>query len=74
MKPLILFAALILAGCAPKLTFSNEAGGVVDVTGTAGNDRIFSIATKHCAKSGKVPRMSARNIGSRTVPFECVAK
>jgi len=70
------FLALLLAcsACAPNLAQSNEMGGIVDQTGSAGNDRAFAIAEAHCAKYGKkaVITQHSSTLDRRT-SFECRA-
>lgn len=70
----LIFGTLSLAACAPRLAFSNEAGGVLNLTGSAGNDRAYALATDHCAKYGKVARIGNRDLLTARMPFECVAK
>ena len=70
MKGKILIAALALTGCAPKLAFSNEAGGVIDRKGSAGQG--YQLAEQHCAKYGKHARITGRDILSATTRFDCV--
>lgn len=74
MRIVILAAALALTGCAPKLSMMNEAGGVVDQTGSAGNDRAFELATQHCAKYDKVPKITKKTDFPHRLRFDCVAK
>lgn len=71
MKELILLAPLVLCACAPKLAFSNEAGGVIDRKGSAGQG--YQLAEAHCAKFGKHARITGRDILSATTWFEFVA-
>ena len=70
MKGIILLAALALTGCAPKLAFSNEAGGVIDRKGSAGQG--YQLAEAHCVKYGKHARIAGRDIVSATTRFECM--
>lgn len=70
MIPLVL--VLALAGCAPKLTFANAAGGVINKTGSIGNDRAYALASEHCAEFGKVARITGRDLLTNTMRFECV--
>jgi hypothetical protein len=74
MKGIIIIAALALAGCAPKLQFANEAGGVVSQAGSPGNDRAFALAEAHCEKYGKVARVTAQTIWVKSTRFDCVAR
>lgn len=72
MRIVILAAALALTGCAPKLAFSNEAGGVIDQQASMGNDRAYALAEEHCKKYGKVAKISGTDIIENTTRFECV--
>lgn len=74
MRNAALVLALALTACAPRLAFSNEAGGVVNMTGVAGTDRAYAEASAHCAKYGKLARMGDRGILTSKMPFECVQK
>jgi hypothetical protein len=74
MKGIILLAALALAGCAPKLQFANEAGGVVSQAMSPGNDRAFALAEAHCEKYGKVARIESQTALVKSTRFECVAR
>lgn len=74
MRQVVLFVALAVSACSPKLAFNNEAGGVIDTTGVAGNDRAYAMATEHCAKYGKIARMGARDTLTAKMTFDCVAK
>ena len=66
--------SLALAACAPRLQFANEAGGVINKTGSLGNDRAYALATDNCEKYGKIARITERDVLSNTITFECVAK
>ncbi len=70
----LLLAMLALAGCAPRLAFSNEAGGVINRTGSLGNDRAYALAENHCQQFGKVARIAGRNLLTNTQRFDCVAR
>ncbi len=74
MRIVILAAALAITGCAPKLAFNNEAGGVIDKTGSAGSDRAYTLATEHCAKYGKIAKITGDDRLSAKMRFDCVAK
>ena len=74
MRTLAILFALALAACAPRLSFSNEAGGVINKTGSIGNDRAYALATGHCAKYDKVARIVNRDVLTNTIRFDCVAK
>lgn len=74
MKSLCLAMLLAVSACAPNLAQSNELGGVVDQTGSAGNDRAFAIAEAHCAKYGKkAVIIQHSSILNRRTSFECRA-
>jgi len=64
--------ALALSGCAPRLSFANEAGGVINKSGSLGSDRAYAMMTDHCQKFGKIPRISSRDILTNTIRFDCV--
>jgi hypothetical protein len=72
MRSLLILPVLLLAGCAPRLSFANEAGGVVSTVGVAGNDRAYALARENCAKYGSIARMTSRERISATQHFECV--
>jgi len=72
MRTIPLLLVIALAGCAPRLNFANEAGGVIHKTGSMGNDRAYTLATDHCAKFGKVARITGRDVLTNTMRFECV--
>lgn len=74
MRTAILAAAFILTGCAPKMQFANEAGGVVSQAGSPGNDRAFALAEAHCEKYGKMARVTAQTVLVKSTRFECVAR
>ena len=65
---------LALGGCAPTLSQSNELGGRIDQTGSAGNDRAFALAEAHCAKYGKVAVVTERDRLAAHTLFECRTK
>lgn len=71
IAPLLL---LSLASCAPRVAFSNEAGGVINKTGSIGSDRAYTLAMEHCAKFGKVAKITGRDVLTNTMRFDCVAK
>lgn len=73
MHKATLLVIIALSACAPKLAFSSSAGGVINKTGSMGNDRAYAIMTEHCAKYGKVARVSNRDILTNTIRFDCVA-
>jgi hypothetical protein len=74
MRIALAVLALVVASCAPKLNFANEAGGVINRTGSLGNDRAYALAEQHCAKFGKAARITSRDILTNTMRFDCVAK
>lgn len=74
VRTIPLLFALALAACAPRLEFANEAGGVINKTGSMGNDRAYTIASDNCAKFGKIARITGRDILTNTVHFDCVAR
>lgn len=72
IQPVLL--ALLLGGCAQGLISGNEAGGMVSA-----GDNVFEskagamkIADSHCAKYGKVARVSSLDPMSGTLTFDCV--
>jgi len=76
MRYFWLFSAVFLAGCAQNLISGNEAGGMV-----SGGDNVFEsragamkIAEDHCAKYGKVSRVSGQDPWAGTLTFDCVRK
>ena len=72
MRGFIIALSLCVAGCAPRLAFSNEAGGVINKSGSLGNDRAYAMATDHCKKFGKVARISDRDLLTNSLRFDCV--
>jgi len=72
MRSIIFAAALLLSACAPRLSFANEAGGVINKTGSLGSDRAYALASENCQKYGRVARISARDILTNTIRFDCV--
>lgn len=72
MRALVILLAL--SACAPKLHFANEAGGVVNKTGSAGSDRAYAIAREHCARSGKIARITNDDRFAAKMHFECVVR
>lgn len=72
MRIAILAAAVLLSACAPRLSFSNEAGGVIHRSGSMGTDRAHALAVDHCARFGKIARFTDRDILTNTMQFECV--
>lgn len=72
-RGLLLALTLALGGCAPRMAFSNEAGGVIDRKGSMGNDRAYAMAERQCAKYGKAARITGRDLLTNTMRFECVA-
>lgn len=75
LMKLALIALVALAGCAPSLAQYNDAGGVVNQTGSVGNDRAFALAEAHCAKTGKVAVITRTSDAlNRRMSFECRAK
>ncbi len=74
MRIAILAAALTLSACAPKLAMSNEAGGVINKTGSVGSDRAYALATDHCAKFGKIAKITGDDILTAKMRFDCVAR
>jgi len=69
----VILIALALTGCAPRLSFANETGGVINKSGSLGNDRAYAMMTEHCKKFDKIPRVSSRDILTNAVRFDCVA-
>lgn len=64
----------LLGGCAPELIYGNEAGGTVsnDDSLSAPRAGAMMVADTHCAKFGKVARVSARDFVGGTLTFDCV--
>jgi len=38
-----------------------------------GNDRAYALANEHCAKFGKIPKITGRDILTNKLRFDCVA-
>lgn len=74
MRTIPLLLAIALASCAPRLDFANEAGGVINKTGSMGSDRAYALASDHCAKSGKIARITGRDVLTNTMRFDCVVR
>jgi hypothetical protein len=74
MRGLIIVIALAASACAPRLDFANEAGGVINRTGSIGSDRAYKMAEDHCSQYGKIARISGRDVLTNTMRFDCVAK
>ena len=74
MRIFVIVFMLAVAGCAPRLNFANEAGGVINRTGSIGSDRAYQLAEKHCAQYGKIARISGRDVLTNTMRFDCVVK
>lgn len=69
-------AAVLVSGCAATPPVSgNETGGLVDLSLSYPNDKIFAAADAHCAKYGKVARVTRSNSAiDDNATFECVSK
>ena len=74
MRLVIIASLALLASCAPRLVFANEAGGVVKRTGSLGSDRAYALAENHCKQYGKIARIAGRDILTNSIRFDCVAK
>lgn len=74
MRIVAITFGLCLSACAPKLSFANEAGGVINKTGSIGNDRAYALATEHCARHDRIARITGRDVLTNTMRFECVAR
>lgn len=74
MKVTILAAAILIAACAPRLVGGNSAGGMIHRSGSVGTDRAIALSEQHCAKHGKVARITNTNQLTNTWRFECVAE
>lgn len=72
----ILLLSFALAGCAQGLISGNEAGGMVSGADNLTSSRAgaMKIADDHCAKYGKVSRVSGQDAFAGTMTFDCVAK
>lgn len=70
MRTIIVILALAVSGCAPKLAFSNEAGGVISRKGST--QQGYELAEAHCAQFGKRARITGSDILYSTTRFECV--
>lgn len=74
MRKTAILLAFMASGCAQNLIHGNEAGGMV-----SGGDNLMSsragamkIADDHCAKYGKVSRVSGQDPWAGTLTFDCV--
>lgn len=74
MRIIALLLVVALTGCAPRLSFANEAGGVVNKSGSMGNDRAYALANDHCATFGKIARITSQDVLMNTMRFDCVAR
>lgn len=74
MRIMGLLLTLALCACAPRLDFANEAGGVINRTGSIGSDRAYKLAEDHCQQYGKIARISGRDVLTNTMRFDCIAK
>jgi hypothetical protein len=63
-----------LSGCATSLTGANEAGGIVNSGFNMGQGKSMEMANKHCAKYGKVARVSGQNEIRNSITFDCVPR
>lgn len=76
-KVILGVTALGLSACAPTLVSGNAAGGMVDhFSGISpgGRGAAFDIANAHCAKYGKIARVSSQDPLNTTMSFDCVSK
>lgn len=68
-----LFPLLLLAGCSPHLVSANEAGGIVNMTGSLnGQKKAMIQADAECRKYGKVAVDKGVNEMRGTLRYECV--
>ncbi len=67
-----LFAILFLVGCAPRLLYGTEAGGIVDQQHELlGLQQGFTLAEAHCRQYGKIVRIVPHQTGQRATSFTC---
>lgn len=73
---LAIAAALMIGGCAATPPVSgNETGGLIDLSLAYPNDKIIAAADAHCAKYGKVARVTkGQSRDDDNGAFECVSK
>jgi hypothetical protein len=72
MRPLILVAMLCLSACAPKLTGTNERGGMIKM-GLGPDKRVkaFALATEQCEKFNRVPVETGHSEWDNSFRYEC---
>lgn len=71
MRGFVVLLAITLGACGGPSLHGNERGGMIEWFGT-NEGEVFAAATAHCAKHGKVARIT--NIQARAggqVLFEC---
>ena len=73
MKISALAAALLLAGCAPSLTSINDTGGIVTRVRDTTVKEALLLANAECQKTGKVAKLTGRDMLAGTITYECVA-
>ena len=70
----LLAAGFMLWGCSPKVS-GTSAGGLIDLRLAQDNDTIIAVADAHCAKFGKVARVTkGRSRDDLNGVFECVSR
>jgi len=74
MRHIAILFVFALAACAPRLSFSNEAGGVINKTGSAGSDRAYTLASAHCAQYGKIAKITGDDRLTAKMRFDCVVR
>lgn len=60
---------MLLSACAARVQGGNEHSVIV---GPAGESSAFSIASEHCAKYGKKPRLSGHMLAGSRYFFDCI--
>jgi|GEM_PF-3318840 len=67
-----LIAVLLLTGCAPRLLYGTEAGGVIDrQRELLGLQQGFVLAETHCRQYGKIVRVIPHQTSQRATSFTC---
>ena len=63
--------ALMLAGCAARVSGGNEHGAIVDYRFSS-TSAAFAAAEEHCRKHGKKARASQVATRGKTATFDCI--
>lgn len=72
MRIFALTAVLLASACAPSLTSINDTGGIVTrVRDTTVKDALL-LANAECQKTGKVAKLTGRDMLAGTITYECV--